>query len=45
MHALNDENYKPFSLMVQEVFITLELYYFAEMEGLKSHFFYSNDKK
>ena len=40
MYAVNDENYKPFTLMVQGVFITLELCYFAEMEGLKSHFFF-----
>jgi hypothetical protein len=26
--------------MVQEVFIALELCYFAEVEGLKSHFFF-----
>jgi len=39
MYALNDENYKPFTLMVQWVFITFELCYFAKVEGLKSHFF------
>jgi hypothetical protein len=38
MYAVNDKNYKPFILMVQEVFIALELCYFAEVEGLKSHF-------
>ena len=40
MYAVNDENYKPFTLMVQGVFITLELCYFTEMEGLKSHFIF-----
>jgi len=39
MYTVKDKNCKPFTLMVQGVFIALELCYFAEVEGSKSHFF------
>ena len=47
MYAVKNKDYKPFTWMVQEVFITFEPCYFVGVESLKSHFFFIviiNDK-
>ena len=40
MYAVKNKDYKSFTWMVQEVFITFEPCYFVGVEILKSHFFF-----